>query len=105
MKSPISRKSSRAPPSAAEPDTPRRASKQLVVGCLLDGARDALPVLGAKDECMQDRDVQRPVQKFEPFLLFLGRHSTRVSTLSGNLSTQRAKENGAKGLDESLVRA
>jgi hypothetical protein len=40
--------------------------------CLLDGAGDALALLGAKNESAQDQQIERSLQKFKALFLFLG---------------------------------
>ena len=49
--------------------------EEFVVGGLLDGAGDSLPVLGAENESAQDEEVERSLQEFAAFR-FLGRNFT-----------------------------
>jgi hypothetical protein len=49
--------------------------EEFVVGGLLDGAGDSLPVLGAENESAQDEEVERSLREFEAFR-FLGRNFT-----------------------------
>ena len=56
--------------------------KEFFVGSLLDGAGDALAVLGAEDEGAEDEEVESALEEFEfvfvGWVLLLGRHLTRV---------------------------
>jgi hypothetical protein len=54
--------------------------EQPVLGGLLNGAPDTLPVLRAEDQRPQDQQVERSLQEFQSFSFLLGRHITQVST-------------------------
>jgi len=63
--------------------------EQLLFGCLLDGARDSLPVLRSEDEGAQDKQIQCALQEVQSFFLFSGRHVTRACASTGKMSTQK----------------
>jgi hypothetical protein len=61
--------------------------KQFFVRGLLNGARDSLAMLRTKNQRAQDEQVQRALEKFQPFFVFLGRHLTQQYACSGKMST------------------
>jgi hypothetical protein len=50
--------------------------EQFVFRGLLDGAGDALAVLGSEDEGPQDQQVERALEQLEAVAAFSGRHMT-----------------------------
>src|SRR5439155_26878957 len=67
--------------------------QQCIFRCLLNGPRDALPVLRAKYQRPQDEKVQRALEQCQPFSFLSGRHTTQPYAPSGKLSTQREWKN------------
>src|SRR5262249_41814830 len=65
-----------------------------VVGLGLDGARDALAVLGAVQECPQNQKVERSLQMSRVLAVraLSDRHSTQECLDSGRMSTQMARD-------------
>src|ERR1700756_2841154 len=61
--------------------------EQLFLGSLLDGARDALAVLRAKNQGAEDEEIESALEEIEPFFGVLGRHITRVWAWTGKMST------------------
>lgn len=70
--------------------------EELFLGRLLNGARDTLAMLRPENQGAQDEQVQRALQQFQPFFLFLGRHLTQLSAFSGKLSTPLFEQSSRK---------
>ena len=51
--------------------------EQLVLGGLLDRARDPLAVLRAEDERAEDQHVERALHEHQAVAIFSGRHLTQ----------------------------
>src|SRR5579864_2679633 len=76
--------------------------QQLVAGLRLDGASNALAVLGTKKQGTQDQKVQRPLQKSNTVFLISGCHSTQVCSGLGRMSTR--KKQSALSVQHSVPR-
>jgi len=55
---------------------------------LLNGAGDALAMLGAENESAEDQEVERSLKEGDTTFILSGGHSTRVYGQSGRMSTR-----------------